>query len=122
MVPYLILIFLSDNTPNLDKVNLRIYIYLIFTLIYLLKTGWFDMGSATWKVPVTRSQKTTTLSSLFIQDYNLSYWTIGLLNNDQCVLNFHMPECRYHHGWMYRCTYSYVEVGSFQITESEGLD
>lgn len=35
MVSYLILIFLSDNTPNLDKVNLRIYIYIYISDIYI---------------------------------------------------------------------------------------
>lgn len=34
MVSYLILIFLSDNTPNLDKVNLRIYISDIYINIF----------------------------------------------------------------------------------------
>lgn len=84
------------------------------------------MGSATWKVPVTRSLKTKsyfiiyTYKYIYSQDDNLSYWTIGLLNNDEGF--FFIPECRYHHGWVYKCTCSYVEVGTFQITEYEGLD
>lgn len=116
MVSYLVLIFLSDNTSNLDKVNLRIYMY----IWYSLKRGWFDMGSTTLKVPVTRSLRTTILSSTYSQDDDLSFWTISLLNNDQVL--FQISECRYHHGWVYKCTCSYVEVGTFQITESEGLD
>lgn len=52
------------------------------------------MGSATWKVPVTRSLKTKsyfiiyTYKYIYSQDDNLSYWTIGLLNNDQGFFSF----------------------------------